>query len=137
MKISFRREPLPRDHWPKQSTDEVEAYYAAHPQLTRGQKRTPRKPRDHRWMVAAGLGMILAWIVAPSVPGIILVGSLRQANSLCTSGAGALVQAMNGDAASGCARAANWMTFFNVVGFAGLALTVAGVVLILVNRAKS
>jgi hypothetical protein len=137
MKISFRREPLPRDHWPKQSTDEVKAYYAAHPQLVRGQRHKPARQRDHRWMVAVGLGMILAWIVVPSVPGVILVGSLRHANSVCGSGLGTLAQAMNGEAASGCARAANWMTFFNVVGFAGLALAVAGVVLILANRAKS
>lgn len=89
---------------------------------------------DYRWMVGAGLGMILAWIVAPSVPGIIFHGSVRQVSSMCTSGVGALAQAMNAKAASGCSAVVNWMTFFNVVGFAGLVLAILGTVLVLRQR---
>jgi hypothetical protein len=116
------------------TTGEIETHYAAGAAAA-PEERMPARRRDCRWIVAVGVGMILGWIVAPSVPGVVFKGSVRQISSICGSGLGALAQAANTRTASGCSAAAGWMTFFNVVGFAGLVAAVLGTVLVIRQRA--
>ena len=78
--------------------------------------REPRTSRQ-RWPIVdaiAGGALVLARLVAPSVPGLLFKDSIAQVQSICSSGLGALAQTADASVAHGCASASTAMTVLNV-----------------------
>jgi hypothetical protein len=91
---------------------------------------SPRKPRrSHQgWPIGALIigVLLLARLVAPSIPGLVFKDSIDHVQSICSSVLGALAQAADASVVHGCANASTAMTVLNVAAVAGVMLLIAG-----------
>jgi hypothetical protein len=87
----------------------------------------PRKQQkiSNQWAgLIAGAALIIAWYLATRTTLIIAygAGSMSQAQSLCGSGFGYLARGMSPKTDLACSHITSDMNWWNLAGFAGLAL---------------
>jgi hypothetical protein len=138
-KISLRREPLRREHWPtenRHSHGGVRHAHAGgsiphdHPPVPAGK---PGNGKHIAGIVIGGL-LLLARLVVPTIP--ISGTSLGEANSVCSGGLGVFARAFGGrQVVIACNHVSEIMLGLNVLALAGLALIIVCAI-VLIRRSR-